>query len=227
MSFLLRSLAAAVLSLCLVAGSARASQVVFGNLGSDGLGTLTTTAFTASSQNWLAQGFTVGGTNTFLSSISIGLLGTGTATVSLYSSLAGIPDQSLVSVSQAIASEDPALVQSFSFNNFSLTNGASYWVVVNRSGGGWFSWVFNADEATPSGQNSSGWVALSPATRRTSNGGSTWTSSGANTFASFSISASSSPPTPEPIPEPGTWAAAALLIGAAAYVRWRRRPQAA
>jgi autotransporter-associated beta strand protein len=29
----------------------------------------------------------------------------------------------------------------------------------------------------------------------------------------------------EPIPEPGTWAAAALLAGAAGYVRWRRRKQ--
>lgn len=28
---------------------------------------------------------------------------------------------------------------------------------------------------------------------------------------------------PEPVPEPGTWAAAALLVGGAAYVRWRRR----
>jgi fibronectin-binding autotransporter adhesin len=30
---------------------------------------------------------------------------------------------------------------------------------------------------------------------------------------------------PEPIPEPGTWAAAALLAGAAGYVRWRRRKE--
>jgi hypothetical protein len=28
---------------------------------------------------------------------------------------------------------------------------------------------------------------------------------------------------PEPIPEPGTWAAAALLVGGAAFARWRRR----
>jgi hypothetical protein len=28
---------------------------------------------------------------------------------------------------------------------------------------------------------------------------------------------------PEPIPEPGTWAAAALLVGGAAYARWRKR----
>jgi hypothetical protein len=31
----------------------------------------------------------------------------------------------------------------------------------------------------------------------------------------------------EPIPEPGTWAAAALLAGAAGYVRWRRRKEQA
>ena len=30
-------------------------------------------------------------------------------------------------------------------------------------------------------------------------------------------------PGPEPIPEPGTWAAAALLVGGAAFLRWRRR----
>ncbi len=30
----------------------------------------------------------------------------------------------------------------------------------------------------------------------------------------------------EPIPEPGTWAAAALLVGGAAYMRWRRRQTA-
>jgi len=31
---------------------------------------------------------------------------------------------------------------------------------------------------------------------------------------------------PEPIPEPGTWAAAALLVGGAALMRWRRRQTA-
>ena len=28
---------------------------------------------------------------------------------------------------------------------------------------------------------------------------------------------------PEPVPEPGTWVAAALLAGAAAFMRWRKR----
>ena len=30
----------------------------------------------------------------------------------------------------------------------------------------------------------------------------------------------------EPIPEPGTWAAAALLAGGAAFMRWRKRARA-
>jgi hypothetical protein len=30
-----------------------------------------------------------------------------------------------------------------------------------------------------------------------------------------------------PIPEPGTWAAAALLVGGAAFMRWRRRAKVA
>jgi len=30
----------------------------------------------------------------------------------------------------------------------------------------------------------------------------------------------------QPVPEPGTWAAAAMLAGAAGYMRWRRRKQA-
>jgi hypothetical protein len=28
---------------------------------------------------------------------------------------------------------------------------------------------------------------------------------------------------PAPVPEPGTWAAAALLAGGAAFMRWRKR----
>ena len=39
----------------------------------------------------------------------------------------------------------------------------------------------------------------------------------------FRVASASQAPGPTPIPEPGTWAAAALLAGAAGYVRWRRR----
>ena len=37
------------------------------------------------------------------------------------------------------------------------------------------------------------------------------------------IGTSSFGPAPEPVPEPGTWAAAALLVGGAAFMRWRKR----
>jgi hypothetical protein len=41
--------------------------------------------------------------------------------------------------------------------------------------------------------------------------------------AGVGILAGAGGPGPEPIPEPGTWAAAALLAGGAAFMRWRRR----
>jgi hypothetical protein len=34
-------------------------------------------------------------------------------------------------------------------------------------------------------------------------------------------------PGPAAVPEPGTWAAAALLVGGAGYVRWRKRAKVA
>ena len=40
---------------------------------------------------------------------------------------------------------------------------------------------------------------------------------------SVTLNIGGSGPGPAPIPEPGTWAAAALLAGGAAFARWRRR----
>ena len=47
--------------------------------------------------------------------------------------------------------------------------------------------------------------------------------SGAGNTVTFSISGAG----PAPVPEPGTWAAATLLVGGAAFARWRRRQSAA
>ena len=41
-----------------------------------------------------------------------------------------------------------------------------------------------------------------------------------STISSFEVGAA-------PVPEPGTWAAAALLAGAAAFMRWRKRAKVA
>lgn len=227
MSLLTRSLFTIAIGLCLVTGSARASQVVFGNLGSDGSDSLSPTANTQiSSSSWLAHGFTVGGTNTYLNVVSLGIYGSGSATAALYSSSAGSPDSLITSVTQSIANLSNPNLQAFNFGGFSLTNASSYWIVVSGSSGTPFNWAFNENGDFPIAQNSSGWTPLSPVTRSSTNSGSSWTTSGVNRPASISITASSTAPAPAAIPEPGTWAAAALLIGAAAYVRLRRRAQA-
>ena len=79
----------------------------------------------------------------------------------------------------------------------------------------WF-WYVNAAEEQPVGLNSSGYSYLG--TKRSNND---ITGSWSNTIQPYSltITAGSS----APIPEPGTWAAAALLVGGAAFARWRKR----
>jgi len=228
MPLLLRFLALVCLGVILATTPLRASQVVFGNLGSDGSDGLSPTANTQiSSSSWLAHGFTVGGTNTYLNVVSLGIYGSGSATAALYSSSGGSPGSLITSVTQSIANLSNPTLQAFNFGGFSLTNASSYWIVVSGSSGTPFNWAFNENGDFPIAQNSSGWTPLSPVTRSSINSGSSWTTSGVNRPASISITASSTAPAPAPIPEPGTWAAAALLIGAAAYMRWRRRTQAA
>jgi MYXO-CTERM domain-containing protein len=107
----------------------------------------------------------------------------------------------------------------FSFAGASLSTNATYWVVLNNPN---LSWYTDDDFAIPEERNLSGYEYFG--TRRTTNSATSWSNFGQTSLA-LSVNASSTGP--EPIPEPGTWAAAALLIGAAAYVRWRRRPQAA
>ena len=53
--------------------------------------------------------------------------------------------------------------------------------------------------------------------------GDTGVFSGGGNTATYSVSGGG----PAPVPEPGTWAAAALLVSGAAFVRWRRRQSAA
>ena len=48
-----------------------------------------------------------------------------------------------------------------------------------------------------------------------------YTLSGASPSSSAGFTVAT--PVSTPVPEPGTWAAAALLVGAAGYVRWRKR----
>ena len=60
----------------LAAGSANAGTVVYGNLGSNGAGLIATSGGISlkTGTEWRAIGFTVGGTNTFLETATIGII---------------------------------------------------------------------------------------------------------------------------------------------------------
>jgi hypothetical protein len=210
--------------LLFAAPSLQASQVVFGNLGSDGSGGLLSTSTAVTASNWLAQGFSTGALTSrlFIDQIVLGLEDDGAGvintTISIWSNSGGSPGSLLVtSSSQSVFAETK---YSFAFGAFELAPSTSYWVVLQQAG---VRWSFAASEEAPSEQNSSDYSYLG--TRRTVNSGDTWDNTALNAVTALSISASEAGP--EPIPEPGTWAAAALLIGAAVYVRWRRRPRVA
>jgi len=224
MSRLTRSLFAAVLGLCLVAGSARASQVVFGNLGSDGSGGSVEQKTSITGSQWLAQGFSTGASSTslFIDDIVLALAapsGSISTSISIWSNSSSAPSSLLYSSSSLSVAGATRAKYTFSFGGAALTANTSYWVVLQQPNIDWHL----SSAGSAAGQNSSGYTSNGAVS--TTNSGGSWSSDFLGGFSAISITASSTGP--EPIPEPGTWAAAALLIGAAAYVRWRRRPQAA
>ncbi len=88
-------------------------------------------------------------------------------------------------------------------------SGGSGYLGVITGGGSVENWNF-------------GWMALNYVA---AGGASTLTISGFafQSVPGTAILAGQGGPGPAPIPEPGTWAAAALLLGGAAYARWRKR----
>lgn len=226
MSFSFRTHVTAVLAVVLLAGSSHASQVVFGNLGSDGSEGLDTSRTSVTATTWLAQGFStgIGSTDLFIDSIVLGLsptAGSVSTSISIWSGTGGTPGDpgSLLYSSSSTSVSTLNSKYTFSFSGASLAANTSYWVVLQQAG---VDWNQNGDLDTPQQENASGYSYLT--SRRTQTSGSSWGNAPSQNYA-ISITASSTGPAP--IPEPGTWAAATLLIGAAAYARWRRRAQAA
>ena len=92
--------------------------------------------------------------------------------------------------------------------------------------GGGYSWRILGAGSTIAGFDAS-WFNLNTASFVANNPGAdanlfTLDAQGSDLFLLYNGG-----PGPEPIPEPGTWAAAALLLGAAGYVRWRKRAKTA
>lgn len=92
-----------------------------------------------------------------------------------------------------------------------LAAGTSYWLVVQKenlsTNGSSLSWGGGGNAQGGSGK-----------TYMTLNYGTTWTE-----ILSFPAGFGAEIETSQAVPEPGTWAAAALLVGTAGYVRWRKR----
>jgi len=202
--------------------------IVFGNLGSSGTGLLDTASQQITSTTWLAQGFTtpVSGGLLNLESIVLGLsvnAGSTDTRVQLFANSGGLPSGSaLATVVGSVASNTPALYTFTLASPYLLSSGTTYWIVASDPDiGDQYNWVFNDAQINPSGQNSSGYLWPSAGTLRTLDGGANWSDRSALTQsdAAFYLNASA----PAAVPEPGTWAAAALLVGGAAYARWRKR----
>lgn len=215
---LLPAAIASLAVLCSTVAYSAPADVVYGNLGSTGTDALSNTNYGVTDTNWLAQGFTVGGTNTTLTSVTLGLFDANSTNVRLQvfaSGTAGPTGTALGTSNQNVLGTTPTL-QTFVFSpNLTLTNGSSYWIVASTEEiGGLFSWAFNDNGDFGTQQNTSGWSAVANQTRVSTNSGATWANSGSNRPAGFSIQA---------VPEPSTYALAGIGMAAAGLMRWRRR----
>ena len=214
-----------LLAAAFFAASTSHAVIVFGNLGADGSGLLSDSGSdfgpSAVSLKILAQGFTTGSDPDFLTiqSVSIGAFfdnfATASRTLSIYSNSGGNPG-SVVATSGATTIGAKGLY-TFSFSSLNLSASTSYWVVPQFNAD-WF-WYLNDAVEQPVGLNSSGYSYLG--TKRSNNDiTGTWN----NVILPYSLTITAG--SGAPIPEPGTWAAAALLVGGAAFARWRKRKSA-
>lgn len=191
--------------------------VVFGNLASDGLGALSSFNEDIRSNNLVAQGFSTGTSSLLvLDSIKLGLFGisapsTIPKSIGLYNDSGGSPGSLLYSSTNSAVGD--VGTYDFGFPSPSLSAGQTYWVVPDYD----LSWYLNQGLSAPTAQNSSGYTYVG--TLRSTNMMVSWSTA---LVPSYSISIQAS----EAIPEPGTWAAAVLMVLAAVLVAWRRRTAA-
>jgi hypothetical protein len=222
-----KSIAALLAAIFILISSTHAA-LVFGNLGSAGTGALGTSSFQITSTQYLAQGFKTAGPGGLLSldSIVLGLnvnTGSTDTRVQIFADSSGLPSGSpLATIIGSVNSTVPALYTFTPASPLLLASDSTYWIVVSDPDAGQqYNWVYNDDEVSPTGYNASGYIWPAAGTLRSVNSGTSWIdrSSSIERTASFYLNASA----PAAVPEPGTWAAAALLVGGAAYARWRKR----
>jgi hypothetical protein len=208
------------------------AALVFGHLGNDGTGALGSSSFQISDTRYLAQGFTTPGPGGLLSlySVVLGLdvnIGSTDTRVQIFADSSGTPSGSpLATITGTVSSSIPTLYTYTLVSPLLLASNSPYWIVVSDPDGGQsYNWTYNDDALSPVGLNGSGYSWPTAGTLRSLNSGASWVDRSAffERTASLYLNASE----PDGVPEPGTWAAAALLVGGAAIARWRRRPKAA
>jgi len=209
---------AAVVALVAIVGTARA-ELVFGNLGSAGTNPLSVGVNVAiSDTTWVMHGFTVGGSDNILQTITLGLFDNDstTARVQIFADGGGIPSGSALASQTASVNNVTPTLQTFNFGSLPLTSGSTYWAVVSTpTASSLFNWAFNDDGFAPFTQNASGWLDVSPfQTKISSDSGSNW--SGANGIRPASISITA-------VPEPDSLLALGTAAVAIAGGLFRRR----
>lgn len=216
----LAALAALLVSVLASTQPARGG-VVLGNLGSDGSDDLGFSGALTSDQLWIAQGFNTGASSLlYLDAITLGLdhdFGPTSVTLFLYSNNSGSPGSALISASATVSTNSQKI--QFGFAGYQLVTNTTYWAVIGTNN---LVWMEADAVANPAPQNGSGYSYSG--LYFTTNGGSSWVTNGPYTDISLSVEASAAPAA---VPEPGSWGAAVLLLGAAAFVFWRRRSHAA
>jgi hypothetical protein len=129
-----------------------------------------------------------------------------TLTVSIYSDNAGVPGSPLYTSSSLSVSTNT--VYTFPFSGVNLSPSTNYWIVPE----GPASWYLNADDTSPTEQNSSGYTFTSSKRNRPSVG---WTTPSPN-LSSYAVSV-------QAVPEPPAIVLSGIGLASALYGMRRRR----